>query len=333
MSDQSEKRMEEKMLESERICLPIQKMVFEKVYGGMEVNSFEPRKMPGEHVRKDGIVYVNDICYGEKYPNSYLDIYYPDADRTVQRPTLFYIHGGGLIFGDKVTGDPLAGGTDRDCDFLTELAKRGYNVVSPNYALAPEFRFPVQLEQVDQMLKFLTKNQETFSLDMEHVFLGGGSAGADLSEIYGTMLVNPEYAKKIGVIPSIRKEQISGLVLDEAALSARSFDANVDAMFGCWFGVDYPSKNEEIAELFDAAKWIKESYIPSFINTSNLEIWFIDSAKDLAAVLEKNGTDYEYFYRGKECDSLEHGYMQRFASNKYARECLEHMVEFMRRQR
>ena len=324
--------MTKKVLQSDLKCVPIQKMVFEKVCGGVSVNSFEPRNTPGEHVREDGVVYVNDICYGGKYPNSHLDIFYPDVDKTKKRPTVIYIHGGGMIFGDKVSGDPLAAGNGRDVDFCVEMAKRGYNVVSPNYALAPEYRFPVQLEQVDQILRYLTEHQEQYGLDMEHVFLGGGSAGACLSEIYGAMLVNPEYADRIGVRPSIRKEQIRGLLIDEAALSVRHYEENMNAMFGCWMGMDEPSKNEEISTLLDATKWIRDSYFPSFIISSNLEIWFQDSAEDLAAVLEKNNTKYEYFFRGRECDELEHGFMKRYKNNKYAEECLEQMLEFMEKQ-
>ena len=323
--------MLEKALESDLKCIPLQKVVFAKTCAGAPANSFKPRNAPGEHLREDGVLYVNDVCYGEKYPNSHLDIYYPDGDKTKKRPTMIYLHGGGMIFGDKISGDPLAEGTGSDIAFCAEVAKKGYNVVSANYALAPEYRFPVQLEQVDKMLQYLTDNQELYGLDMECVFLGGGSAGACLSEIYGAMLVNPEYAEKIGVPVSIRKEQIAGLLIDEAALSVRHYEENMDAMFGCWMGVDKPSKREDITTLLDPTKWIGDTYIPSFINSSNMEIWFRDSAEDLAAFLEKNGTDYEFFIRGQECDKLEHGYMKRFASNEYAKECFEHMLQFMER--
>lgn len=323
--------MTEKVLEADLKCIPIQKMVFEKTCGDAPVNSFEPRNAPGEHVREDGVIYVNDICYGEKYPNSHLDIFYPDREKDKKRPTVIYIHGGGMIFGDKVSGDPLAAGAGRDVDFCADIAKRGYNVVSPNYALAPKYRFPVQLEQIDQILTYLTEHQEEYGLDMDHVFLGGGSAGACLSEIYGALLVNTEYAEKLGVIPSISKEQITGLLIDEAALSVRHYEENMNAMFGCWMGVDHPSEKKEIELLMDPVNWIKDTYIPSYIISSNLEIWFKDSADDLAEVLDKNGTEYEFYYRGQELDQLEHGFMKRYKSNEYAKECFENMLAFMER--
>lgn len=324
--------MVENILQSDLKCIPIQKMVFEQTLGGVPVNSFKPRKMAGEYAREDGVVYKNDICYGKEYPNSYLDIYYSNVDKSVKRPTVVYFHGGGFIFGDKVLGDPLSVGAGKDTDFFADVAKKGYNVVAPNYALAPEYRFPVQLEQTDQVLKYLTEHQEELGLDMECVFLGGGSAGADLAEMYGALLVSPEYAKKVGVTPSINKEQVVGVLIDEAALSVRHFEENMDAMLGCWMGVDEPSKNKETASVLDVTYWIDETYFSSYIISSNMDIWFQDSAEDLVEVMKKNKTDYEYFFREQKYDCLEHGFMKRYQSNRYAKECYEQMLRFMGRQ-
>ncbi len=317
-----------KILKSDLKCVPIQKMVFAKTNPGVKVNDFAPRNVPGERLRGDEVLYVNDICYGDKYPNSHVDIWYENQDRSVKRPTIIYIHGGGFIFGDKVVGDPLAAGTGRDVDFCAEVAKRGYNVISMNYALAPEYRFPVQVEQVDQMLGYLTMHQENLGLDMDNVFLGGGSAGADLAEIYGVVLCNPDYAKRLGIKPSVRQEQIKGLLIDEAALDTTHFEENMNAMLGCWMGTDKLSQSP-LADIMDATKWIEDKYISSFINTSNQEIWFVDSANALAEVLKRVGTDYELFYREPEYDVLNHGYMQLFASNIYAKECFDHMLAFV----
>lgn len=324
-------RKEQKVLEADKKCVPVQKMVFARTNPGQEVNSFAPRNTPGKHMREDGVIYLNDVCYGDQYPNSYLDIWYT-SDEIGKRPTVIYIHGGGFIFGDKVTGDPLAQKEAGGGDFFGDLAKKGYNVVSPNYALSPEYRFPAQVDQVDQALRFLTKHQEEYGLDMENVFLGGGSAGACLSEIYGVALTNPEYGERIGVKPSIRPEQIRGLLIDEAALSTVHFEENMKAMLGCWMGVDELSKSP-YADILNAAKWIGDTYFPSFINASNREIFFEDSARELKEILDQNGTDYDYVFWGREHDDLEHGYMQRYESNPYARECFERMLAFVEKYR
>lgn len=322
--------MDKKILQSDLRCEPVQKQVFENTNPGANVNDFAPRNKPGEHLRKDGVLYVNDICYGNKYPNSHLDIWYENEDKTVKRPTIFYIHGGGFIFGDKVAGDPLAVSTGREVAFCAEVARKGYNVISPNYALAPEYRFPVQLEQVDQMLYYLTEHQKELGLDMDRVFLGGASAGADLTEMYGVALCNPKYAKEIGINPSIRKSQIKGLLIDEASLNVEHYEEAMNAMLGCWLGVDEPSKHR-VANILNAAKWIEDIFFPSFIISSNQNVFFWDSAKELSDILEKNGTEHEFFYRGPELDLLNHGFLQLFRSNQYARECFEHMNAFIER--
>ena len=139
-----------KSLKSDIKCVAVQKIVFHKQHPGKKVNDYNPRNIPSKRVREDGILYVNDICYGEKYPNSHLDIWYLNEDKQTIRPTVIYMHGGGCIFGDKVVGDPLAVGSGRDVDFCAMIAKNGYNVVNVNYALAPEYRFPVQVEQVNE---------------------------------------------------------------------------------------------------------------------------------------------------------------------------------------
>ena len=67
-----------------------------------DINPSSPRREPGQAVRSNGILYVNDIKYGETYPNSYLDISYPSSDTSVKRTTVIYFHGGGFFAGDKV---------------------------------------------------------------------------------------------------------------------------------------------------------------------------------------------------------------------------------------
>ena len=51
---------------------------------------------------------ISEIEYAKDYPNSFLDIIYPDENREADRPTLFYFHGGGFFAGSKNMGDPLA---------------------------------------------------------------------------------------------------------------------------------------------------------------------------------------------------------------------------------
>lgn len=72
------------------------------IYGENSPNSFEPLYTPGEGITAAGQYKINDIAYGTEYPNSFLDITYPDANTESDRPTLFYFHGGGFFAGSKI---------------------------------------------------------------------------------------------------------------------------------------------------------------------------------------------------------------------------------------
>lgn len=52
------------------------------------INSWEPLGEPMEGIRENGQYIITEIRYSDNYPNSYLDITYPDQDREMPRPTL-----------------------------------------------------------------------------------------------------------------------------------------------------------------------------------------------------------------------------------------------------
>ncbi len=315
---------------SDMVCKQLQKMVFKKTLKGAKANSFEPRNVPNQQVRSDGVLYVNDICYDTEYPNSHLDIWYSDEDIAKKRPTIIYFHGGGFIFGDKLTGDPLAEAAENGMNFNAEIAKRGYNFVSANYCLAPKYRWPNQIHQVNRLMEFLVENQEKYGLDMDNVILMGSSAGANLTQVYGMLLANPNYAASLELIPAFQKEQVKALVIDESALTIKNFldDKNMVTMTETWLGTS-DLRSSEAARQLDMEANFGETYLPTYLIASNKEAFFEQGATAFAKLLEKCGVHYEYYYRDKTFEELEHGFMQRFASNKYARECFERMMKFI----
>lgn len=315
-------------LKADAVCVPIQKMVFEKSGKHKDVNSFEPDR-PAQKVRRaDGIVYRNDLCYGTTYPNSYFDLWSMDSE--TPRPTVIYFHGGGFLFGDKIMGDPLGVEMGQDNAFFAEIVKAGFNLVSANYAFAPQYRYPVQVHQVNALVAHLMAHQAEYGLDMDRVVMMGGSAGADLTEIYGLVVSEPSYADDMHIVPAISKAQLKVLVVDESGLSPRNYDTNMSILTAVWIGKD-DFKDSEQCRQMDVPRHIKGSYIPSFINSSNMEVWFYDSTKDLKDVLDSCGVPNEFYYCTPDKDQLEHGYLQRFQSNPYAGECFKRMIEFMKK--
>lgn len=74
-----------------------------------------------------------------------LDLYIPRAAAR-PLPVAMYVHGGGMTAGDKADLDPV---------FLHALASAGYAVASVDYRLAPQSRFPVQIEDVTCAIRYL----------------------------------------------------------------------------------------------------------------------------------------------------------------------------------
>lgn len=106
-----------------------------------------------------------------------MDIYYP-LSATGAVPALAYVHGGGWIGGDKALG---AGTYD-----VAELVSRGYLVAAINYRLAPQYKFPAQIEDVKCAIRFLRAKAATYGIDPARIGVWGGSAGGHLVALLGT---------------------------------------------------------------------------------------------------------------------------------------------------
>ena len=121
-------------------------------------NTYEPENQPGKRVLDDGRVLLNDIRYGNDYPNSYLDVYLSPAEIPVH-PVLFYVHGGGYTWGTKE--DYSADSSEKGMGFFfSRLSRMGFHVVSVNYAYAPEYPYPTPIRQLTQAIDFLKSNTE-----------------------------------------------------------------------------------------------------------------------------------------------------------------------------
>ena len=95
-------------------------------------------------------------------------------DPGVQRPApaLVYMHGGGWTLFSLDTHDRV----------MREYAARaGVIVAGVDYALSPEARYPVALDQVVAVTRWLHANDVGLGIDPARIALGGDSAGGNLS--------------------------------------------------------------------------------------------------------------------------------------------------------
>jgi acetyl esterase/lipase len=102
-------------------------------------------------------------------------LYAPAGAPSGQRlPGLIYFHGGGLVAGTLDTHDPI-------CRSLANAS--GCRVVSVDYRLGPESRFPAALEDGYASAAWVAQNAATFGIDAQRLGICGDSAGATLAAV------------------------------------------------------------------------------------------------------------------------------------------------------
>ena len=127
-----------------------------------------------------------NISYGPYGDENLLDIYMEKTTSQGMRiPAIVNIHGGGFVYGSKEIYKY----------YCMSLAQRGFVVVNFNYRLAPENKFPCALEDINQVLCYIEKECDNYSIDKNRLILVGDSAGAQLASHYATIMTNPEFAK------------------------------------------------------------------------------------------------------------------------------------------
>jgi acetyl esterase len=135
-------------------------------------------------------------------------------------PGLIYFHGGGLVAGSLETHDSIARA-------LTHFGAA--RVVSVDYRLAPEHRFPAALEDALAAVRHVGAHAAEFGIDASRLGLCGDSAGGTLAAATCqavARLGGPRLALQLLICPildysgstSSRRELASGYLIDQATL-------------------------------------------------------------------------------------------------------------------
>lgn len=120
-----------------------------------------------------------DVSYGQTYVERdsgpmKADVYVPRGEGPF--PGVVVVHGGAWRMGSRVQ---LAG-------VAQILAQHGMVAVAISYRLAPQYKFPAQIEDCKAAVRWMRAEATRLKIDPEHIGGFGYSAGAHLVSLLGT---------------------------------------------------------------------------------------------------------------------------------------------------
>ncbi len=104
-------------------------------------------------------------------PEKKLNIDFYSSTTTSKSPCVIVIHGGSWREGDSKQLPALN----------SYLANKGYHVAAINYRLAPNYKSPAPVEDVQSVINYLTTNAQKLNIDTSNFVLIGRSAGGQIA--------------------------------------------------------------------------------------------------------------------------------------------------------
>lgn len=246
-------------------------------------------------IPNDGLIEIRNVEYKNR-TNCILslDIFKPEANDTTNKfPTIIYLHGGGLISGNK----------KNSVGFCRLLAKQGYLVFSLEYRLVPEVKVFEQFDDVCAGMDYVERNLSDFNGDSNRVYLAGESAGALLGLYVSAMQASKPLQKSIGYEPSKLKIKALGLI------SGMFYTTRKDAL-GKFMSPMFYGKDKKGKDYLKYANPENDEIIynipPAYLTTSSADM-YKSYTLDFVAQLKNKGIEHKFTHMGDD-QKLLHAY-------------------------
>lgn len=113
-----------------------------------------------------------------------LDLYLPRGK--AKAPLIVWAHGGAWRSGSKASMP------------LGKLVEENYPVVSVDYRLSTEAKFPAQIHDIKAAIRFARANSSKWNVSAERILIAGDSAGAHLATLVGVSNGHAELEGSVG---------------------------------------------------------------------------------------------------------------------------------------
>ncbi|PIC82993.1 alpha/beta hydrolase [Sporosarcina sp. P1] len=210
-----------------------------------------------------------------------LRIYTPEG--TGPFPVIVYYHGGGWVIGDLSF-------SDASCRMLAN----GTNsiVISAEYRLSPEFKFPAPAEDAYKALEWVYEHAASLNGDASHISVCGDSAGGNLATVVSMM------ARDRGT--SVPEAQIllypvTDLSHDTVTYTEFAEGFGLDADLMKWFGSHYirSEKDRQLPYISPLRAEDLGGLPPAIIVTAEFDV-LREEGEQYAARLKEAGNVAEY---------------------------------------
>ncbi|MCM1107202.1 MAG: alpha/beta hydrolase [Blautia sp.] len=259
----------------------------------------------------------DDIRYGMDEKFHRLDVYRPRGAEG-KLPVIVSVHGGAWVYGSKEVYQ----------FYCMSLAQRGFAVVNFTYRLAPKFKYPAAVEDINSVFQWILANADTYGLDTDKLCAVGDSAGAHLLSVYACILTNRAYASTYRTIhaPEIRLRAIAlncgKYVLDRKFVE----DENLKHLKADIF----PKKgSEQELRWVTPVHYVNGDFPPAFVMTAEGD-FLRGQPPFLTEKLAECGVTYEYKMYGSPEQELYHVFHCN-TSEPMAHVCNDEECAFFRR--
>ncbi len=240
----------------------------------------------------EGVVFEKGITYGTAAGQDLLLDLAKPKEGAGPFPALVLVHGGGWAAGDRSAyhGPMLA------------WAKLGIVCVSVDYRLAPQFKFPCQIEDVKCAVRWVRANAGKYRVDADRIGALGGSAGAHLVALLGTTSGSGKWegegghagqssAVRLMVCHGIPSDLLMGYV--ESPLQREPESSQVRSILTNFLGVTPDQQKSVYVEASPVHYASKTSPPALLLHGSDDPLVPVKQAEVFAAALEKQGTVVE----------------------------------------